>query len=81
MPKITDEELLAEALSLEQNPARCFTPQVVARYLNISEQRLMAWRREGIGPKWFRPPGSARAVRYRGRDVMTWIRNHTQKAG
>jgi DNA-binding transcriptional MerR regulator len=45
-----------------------------ADLLRLSVRTLQAWRTKGLGPAFVR---AGRAVRYRRRDLITWIEAHT----
>jgi phage terminase Nu1 subunit (DNA packaging protein) len=48
-----------------------------ADLLNLSVRTLQAWRSAGHGPLFVR---AGRAIRYRRRDLLTWIEDNTNTA-
>lgn len=48
------------------------TTKGLAQLLNISVWIVKRWRREGLGPRFFRLPGS-KLVRYDPADVEGWL--------
>jgi hypothetical protein len=46
--------------------------------LNLSVRTLQAWRSAGSGPLFVR---AGRAIRYRRRDLLTWMDDNTNTAG
>lgn len=49
-----------------------------ADVLNLSVRTLQAWRPKGLGPSFVR---AGRAIRYRRRDLHTWMDDNTIAGG
>ncbi len=56
------------------DPEALLTETQTADLLNISIRTLQAWRVRGGGPRFVR---AGRAIRYRRRDLLAWIEQHT----
>lgn len=54
--------------------AELLTEMHAADLLRLSVRTLQAWRTKGFGPAFVR---AGRAVRYRRRDLITWIEANT----
>ena len=54
------------------------TEQDAARFLKFKPRALQAWRQRGGGPHFVRI--SSRAVRYRRRDIVTWIESRIRSS-
>lgn len=68
-------ELLAEKLEIgAPEGAEMLTTREVGRYLQVSKDALMEWRRRGIGPTFVRLHG--RIIRYPRRAFMRYLRQH-----
>ncbi len=52
------------------------TEQETAKFLCHSVKTLQGWRTKNIGPKFVRISG--RSIRYRRRDLQTWIESKLQ---
>ena len=57
-------------ISADTPPVVLLTEKQAARLLSMSHRTLQAWRRTGGGPTYMK---LGRAVRYRQRDLVTWI--------
>ncbi|WP_296704356.1 helix-turn-helix transcriptional regulator [Thiocapsa sp. UBA6158] len=53
------------------DPDEQLNTQEAAKLMTYKETTLVAWRREGKGPKFSRPGG--RVVRYRRGDLVKWM--------
>jgi hypothetical protein len=50
------------------------TEQEAAELLTVSAVTLARWRKEGIGPRWFRLGGRpAGPIRYRRDELLQWL--------
>lgn len=50
------------------------TPATAARYLNRAEGTLEGWRRDGIGPRFYRTgPGPRARIFYLQEDLDAWL--------
>ena len=58
------------------NPDSLLTERQLAEELGYTPRALQQWRRAGTGPKFVRV--SARSIRYRRRDVLEWLEEHTR---
>jgi predicted DNA-binding transcriptional regulator AlpA len=63
---------------------RCNDPDALlcevqaADFLCLSPRTLQGWRLQGTGPRFVR---AGRAIRYRRRDLLAWMDNHTCEPG
>jgi DNA-binding transcriptional MerR regulator len=64
-----------EMAELSNDPDALLTEGQAARLLNLSVRTLQAWRVGGLGPPFCR---LGRAVRYRRRDLLSWIEVNTR---
>ena len=58
----------------EMDPDALLRPSQVAQLLGLRPSALDAWRHRGRGPRFVRV--SARCVRYRRRDLVSWTEAH-----
>ncbi len=56
---------------LDQDPDELMLDEAAAQFLKIAPKTLASWRFNGGGPKFVRL--SRRCVRYRKKDLVTWI--------
>lgn len=59
----------------KQDDDRLINEHDAAAFLGYTVRALQNWRVRGGGPKFIKV--SARSVRYRMRDLLDWIDNHT----
>jgi excisionase family DNA binding protein len=64
------------AISISDHDA-LLTEVQAAEVLNLSTRTLQAWRTKGSGPAFVR---AGRAIRYRRRDLLTWMDANTVSA-
>lgn len=57
---------------------RLIPEKVAANYLGYTPRALQNWRYRGGGPSFFR--GSDRSIRYRRRDLNSWIESKLVKS-
>ena len=57
-----------------QDPDALLVEVRAAELLGVSTRTLQAWRSQGCGPPFVRV---GRAIRYRRRDLLSWIQNNT----
>ena len=58
------------------DPDTLLTEGQLAERLGFTRRALQQWRITGAGPRFIRI--SARAIRYRWGDVLTWLEEHTR---
>lgn len=64
-------ELRGPALDFSHDPDSLLREDAAAKLIDFTPRALQEWRRRGCGPRYVRV--SARAVRYRRRDLLAWI--------
>lgn len=58
-----------------------FSTKQAARYLGVDPDYLQSLRAEGSGPKWARPRGVQRVIRYKRAWLDNWMLTGRSKAG
>jgi len=53
------------------NPPLIMTSSEVADMLKVSDETMLRWRKDGVGPKFSQP--NCRIVRYLRDDVVAWM--------
>ena len=64
--------------SPRQPLAPLLTEAEAARYLNLTNRALQAWRYQGRGPRFVKI--SARAIRYRLEDLESWVEGRLRRS-
>ncbi|MDJ0993803.1 MAG: helix-turn-helix domain-containing protein [Dinoroseobacter sp.] len=59
---------------VRSNPPEIMTSRECAAFMDVSDETLVRWRKDGFGPPYSQP--NSRIVRYLRSDVIDWLREH-----
>ena len=57
---------------LRSHPPEIMTPKECAAYLEVTDETLFRWRKDGFGPPYSQP--NSRIVRYLRSEVVEWLK-------
>jgi hypothetical protein len=59
---------------VRSHPPELMTPREAANYLSITNETLLRWRKDCVGPKYSQP--NSRIVRYLRDDLVEFVKEH-----
>lgn len=76
---MTIEELSEQLQSLQKdlirsNPPEVMTCREAALFLSVTDETMLRWRKDGVGPSYSQP--NSRVVRYLTRDLVAWLEDN-----
>lgn len=59
---------------IRSHPPQVMTPREAAKFLSVTDETLLRWRKDCVGPTYSQP--NSRIVRYLHEDLIAFVKEH-----
>lgn len=74
LEQISDQLSVLHQDIIRSQPPEVMTSREAAKYLSVTDETLLRWRKDCVGPPYSQP--NCRIVRYLHADLVAWMKEH-----